>query len=359
VSQRGIYDNMKTAVDKVGRGKERKVNVRFLAMVSHFLFEAEFCNPASGWEKGQVEKNVRDARLQRLRGRHHRFRPDADGAQAQRSVRRDHLQRAGAQIEEMENRLRAAETLAASRQKSADEAARKSAAQAAQVAAARQAIPTDKTTTDILMASPEYLALYSQYFRNSLRFSFGPLYRRLGFSPEQISEFEAALVEQKEAIGDVFNATRSQGLAYNDPVLAKLIAPAQQDAEEKLKTVLGEAGEIEFKAYKKTFNARPSVDALAAALYYTEAPLTAGQADQMVQLVAANIGKGSVAATGATNYAPIDWDKVTMQARTFLTTTQFEALQAVADKQRLGTKLSELSQQLTNSALATAPNPNN
>ena len=64
VSQRGIYDNMKTAVDKVGRGKERKVNVRFLAMVSHFLFEAEFCNPASGWEKGQIEKNVQDSRHQ-------------------------------------------------------------------------------------------------------------------------------------------------------------------------------------------------------------------------------------------------------------------------------------------------------
>ena len=31
-------------------------------MTSHYLFEAEFCNPASGWEKGQVEKNVRDAR---------------------------------------------------------------------------------------------------------------------------------------------------------------------------------------------------------------------------------------------------------------------------------------------------------
>lgn len=44
------------------RGKERDVNAHFTAMVSHFLFEAEFCNPASGWEKGQVEKNVRDAR---------------------------------------------------------------------------------------------------------------------------------------------------------------------------------------------------------------------------------------------------------------------------------------------------------
>ena len=60
--ERGIYDNMKTAVDKVGRGKQRQVNARFRAMVSHFLFEAEFCNPAAGWEKGQVEKNVRDAR---------------------------------------------------------------------------------------------------------------------------------------------------------------------------------------------------------------------------------------------------------------------------------------------------------
>ncbi len=62
VPQRGIYDNMKTAVDRVGRGKERQVNARFAAMASHYLFDAEFCNPASGWEKGQVEKNVQDAR---------------------------------------------------------------------------------------------------------------------------------------------------------------------------------------------------------------------------------------------------------------------------------------------------------
>jgi len=42
--------------------KQRAVNARFRTMVSHFLFEAEFCNPAAGWEKGQVEKNVRDVR---------------------------------------------------------------------------------------------------------------------------------------------------------------------------------------------------------------------------------------------------------------------------------------------------------
>jgi transposase len=62
VPGRGIYDNMKTAVDRVGRSKQRDVNARFKAMASHYVFEPEFCNPAAGWEKGQVEKNVRDAR---------------------------------------------------------------------------------------------------------------------------------------------------------------------------------------------------------------------------------------------------------------------------------------------------------
>jgi transposase len=62
VPRRGIYDNMRTAVDRVHVGKKRQVNARFAAMASHYLFDADFCNPASGWEKGQVEKNVQDAR---------------------------------------------------------------------------------------------------------------------------------------------------------------------------------------------------------------------------------------------------------------------------------------------------------
>lgn len=62
VPERGIYDNMKTAVDKVGKGKDRTISKRFLAMASHYLFEPDFCNPAAGWEKGQVEKSVQDAR---------------------------------------------------------------------------------------------------------------------------------------------------------------------------------------------------------------------------------------------------------------------------------------------------------
>jgi len=62
VARRGIYDNMKTAVDKVKKGKGRIVNARFAVMCAHYLFDADFCNVASGWEKGVVEKNVQDSR---------------------------------------------------------------------------------------------------------------------------------------------------------------------------------------------------------------------------------------------------------------------------------------------------------
>ena len=59
---RGIYDNMKTAVETIFVGKERKFNRRFAQMCSHYLVEPVACTPASGWEKGQVENQVGLAR---------------------------------------------------------------------------------------------------------------------------------------------------------------------------------------------------------------------------------------------------------------------------------------------------------
>jgi transposase len=58
VPKRGIYDNMKTAVETVFVGKERKFNRRFEQLMSHHLIEPTACSPAAGWEKGQVENQV-------------------------------------------------------------------------------------------------------------------------------------------------------------------------------------------------------------------------------------------------------------------------------------------------------------
>jgi len=62
IPKQGIYDNMRTAVSKILLGKNRVWNERFLEMASHYLFEPTACSPASGWEKGQVEKQVGDTR---------------------------------------------------------------------------------------------------------------------------------------------------------------------------------------------------------------------------------------------------------------------------------------------------------
>ena len=55
---RGVYDNMKTAVETVFLGKDRKFNRRFAQMCGHYLVEPVACTPAAGWEKGQVENQV-------------------------------------------------------------------------------------------------------------------------------------------------------------------------------------------------------------------------------------------------------------------------------------------------------------
>ena len=56
--RRGIYDNMKTAVQTVLIGKERAFNRRFVQMCGHYLVEPTACTPGAGWEKGQVENQV-------------------------------------------------------------------------------------------------------------------------------------------------------------------------------------------------------------------------------------------------------------------------------------------------------------
>ena len=73
VCRRGIYDNMKTAVQTVFVGKARAYNRRFVEMCSHHLIEPVACTPGAGWEKGQVEGQVGHVRgrmfVPRPRGR--------------------------------------------------------------------------------------------------------------------------------------------------------------------------------------------------------------------------------------------------------------------------------------------------
>ena len=57
-----IYDNLSSAVDKVLRGKDRKLQESFLKFQGYYNFTPRFCNPGQGHEKGGVEGLVGYAR---------------------------------------------------------------------------------------------------------------------------------------------------------------------------------------------------------------------------------------------------------------------------------------------------------
>lgn len=55
---RMVFDNLTTAVAHIGKGKKRTLTDGFERFMMHYGFEAVFCNPNSGWEKGSVENKV-------------------------------------------------------------------------------------------------------------------------------------------------------------------------------------------------------------------------------------------------------------------------------------------------------------
>lgn len=75
--RRGIYDNLKTAINKILRGKQRLFNRKFEQLCSHYLVEPVACTPGAGWEKGQVENQVGTVRKWLFAG-HPRFKSFAE-----------------------------------------------------------------------------------------------------------------------------------------------------------------------------------------------------------------------------------------------------------------------------------------
>ena len=66
VPHRLAYDNLKAAVRRMLVGSERELQSRFLALTTHYLFEASFARPRTGHDKGGVEARGKGIRWQEL-----------------------------------------------------------------------------------------------------------------------------------------------------------------------------------------------------------------------------------------------------------------------------------------------------
>jgi len=54
------WDNPKTVVQEIFKGRKRQMNPRYAALASHYMFEPLFCMPAKANEKSHVENSVFD-----------------------------------------------------------------------------------------------------------------------------------------------------------------------------------------------------------------------------------------------------------------------------------------------------------
>jgi transposase len=62
VPRKIVYDNLRSAVTQILRGRGRKLNAEFARFLAYHLIEARFCNAGRGNEKGHVENGVGWAR---------------------------------------------------------------------------------------------------------------------------------------------------------------------------------------------------------------------------------------------------------------------------------------------------------
>lgn len=141
-----------------------------------------------------------------------------------------------------------------------------------------------------LMNKPEVMALLSVQQKAAVEARYAALFKSLNLSPEQAEKLKAVLAERQTTMMDVMSAARDQGIdPRRDPeAFQKLMAMAQNDINSSIKAVIGDSGFAQFETYEKTLPQRNVVNQLQQRLSYTDTPLSTAQAEQLVQILAAN-----------------------------------------------------------------------
>lgn len=125
-------------------------------------------------------------------------------------------------------------------------------------------------------------------YRAHLVSQYAPFYYRVGLTNEQIDQLETILTDHWQSTADITAVIEIQKMKDNDPsaiALRKSADSALHKAERKL---LGKDGFQQLREYERSLPAREFTSSVAEQLYYTDAPLNAGQAAKLTQFLADN-----------------------------------------------------------------------
>lgn len=205
-----------------------------------------------------------------------------------------------------------------------------------------------------MMDNPEVQRLLATQQRGALDARYAALFKHLNLSPEQLEQFKNLLVEKRTAVADVMAAARSQGLTgrENRDELRALVQNAQNEVDNNIRSLIGEAGFAQYQNFEQTQPQRAVVSQLEQRLSYSGTPLTGPQSEQLVQVLAANTEannpKAPAARTpagrigfGGSSGAQIT-DQAVAQAATVLAPAQVQALQQLQQEQQAQAQLAKI-----------------
>lgn len=160
-----------------------------------------------------------------------------------------------------------------------------------------------------LLTKPEVQALLSIQQKAAVDARYAALFKNLNLAPEQLEKFKSLLADRGNTLLDILSVARDQGIdPRQDPeAFRKLMTSAQDDLNNSLKSVIGDTAFAQYQNFEQTQAQRNVVNQLQQRLSYTDTPLTPAQAEQMVQILAANTPPvrrtGAGGATGQTQSA--------------------------------------------------------
>jgi hypothetical protein len=211
-----------------------------------------------------------------------------------------------------------------------------------------------------LAGNPEFQRLLALQMKSRISATYGPLFKSLNLTPDQLAQFQSLLADKQQALMDTLQAAREQGInPRTDPDGFKtLVNQSVSQVDTSIQQALGDAAYQQYQQYQQTLPERNTVNSLQQQLSYTQTPLTDDEANQMVTLLAQNqpqrAGAGTAGTTTGGDAGPSLMNlvngggtaKVTSDAITaasgVLSAPQISALQQVQAEQQAQQQMQQL-----------------
>lgn len=177
----------------------------------------------------------------------------------------------------------------------------------------------------VRLSNPDYQRLENDLRRLEGARQYAQLFRQLKLVPERVQQFETLLVEYDRMIDDIQAAAITQRVDLSGPAIDRLQAAEREKFADRMRTLLGPADFAVYEHFKQTSDLRfKFTEPVALALYSTDMPLTAAQAEILTEILARHAKAGK---DGNKDTTTLDWEAALPATGHMLTPVQREALQ--------------------------------